>query len=258
MKQNKNRRLHRLLLKNCNSEGQVCNLPEDLMHYASRVLRLREGETLRIWNGQNSEYLATIHYVSKKLAQVHVSEQLPVMNTELNWPFHVIQALPEGDKMDWILEKCTELGVNGFHPVLAQRSVVKLEGDRAIKRQLHWERVILSASLQSERGHLPQVETVKSLKLTLEYIKHTWPNALLLWFTPGSPLSFRKSIESVSIKVPLFICVGPEGGWTSEETELAVQMGAISVNFSRRVLRTETFAMACVAQLTALFNLESN
>ncbi|MFN7506785.1 MAG: RsmE family RNA methyltransferase, partial [Limnobacter sp.] len=158
MKQDKGKRLPRFLLEHCNSVGQVLDLPDDLMHYASRVLRLRDGEALRVWNGKGCEYHATVHYLSKKLAQIHIGEQLALRNTELNRPVHVLQALPEGDKMDWVLEKCTELGVAGFHPVQAQRSVVKLEGERAAKRQAHWERVVLAASLQSEREQLARVE----------------------------------------------------------------------------------------------------
>lgn len=261
MKQDHGKRLPRFLLEHCNSVGQVLDLPDDLMHYASRVLRLRDGEALRVWNGSGAEFQASVHYLSKKLAQVHIGEQLTTPETELNRPVHVLQALPESDKMDWVLEKCTELGVAGFHPVQAQRSVVKLEGERASKRQSHWERVVLAASLQSERGQLPKVDSVKSLKTALETIVQTWPNAQVLWFTPQASTPLRQWTAEAAPNVPntpLFICVGPEGGWSPEETALATEMGALPLNFSQRVLRTETFAVACVAQLTALLNLEAN
>ena len=256
MKQEKGKRLPRFLLEHCNSEGQVLDLTDDLMHYASRVLRIRDGEALRVWNGQGSEFKATVQYVSKKLAQVHIGEKLAVPETELNRAVHVLQALPEGDKMDWILEKCTELGVAGFYPVQAQRSVVKLEGERASKRQAHWERVVLSASLQSERGTLPKVEPVRLLKDALEQISHHWPDAQVLWFTPHTEMRLIQWAQATRPTGPLVICVGPEGGWTLEETELAAATGAVPLSFSQRVLRTETFAMACVAQMTALLSLE--
>jgi 16S rRNA (uracil1498-N3)-methyltransferase len=158
--------------------------------------------------------------------------------------------------MDWILEKCTELGVAGFQPVQAQRSVVKLEGERASKRQVHWERVVLSASLQSERGILPKVEPVRSLKNALEQISHHWPDVQVLWFTPHTEMRLTAWAQATRPTGPLVICVGPEGGWTPEETELAAAAGAVPLRFSQRVLRTETFAMACVAQMTALLSLE--
>lgn len=258
MKQDKGKRLPRFLLEHCNSVGQVLDLSDDLMHYASRVLRLRDGEALRVWNGKGCEYHATVHYESKKLAQIHVVEQLTLRNTELNRPVHVLQALPEGDKMDWVLEKCTELGVAGFHPVQAQRSVVKLEGERAAKRQAHWERVVLAASLQSERGQLALVEPVRSLSAALEHLRKTWPNAQVLWFTPQAEQTLRNWALQAKPGEPLIICVGPEGGWSPEETDTATQLGALPLNFSQRVLRTETFAVACTAQLTALLNLEAH
>ena len=258
MKQDKGKRLPRFLLGHCNSVGQVIDLPDDLMHYASRVLRLRDGEALRVWNGKGCEYRATVQYVSKKLAQIHVGETLQVHNTELNRPVHVLQALPEGDKMDWVLEKCTELGVAGFHPVQAQRSVVKLEGERASKRQAHWERVVLAASLQSERGQLAAVEPVQPLAAALEYIRQALPGAHVLWFTPHANASFKSWANHAEPVSPIVICVGPEGGWTDEETALASSLGALPLRFSQRILRTETFAVACVAQLTALLGLEEN
>ncbi|HEX4855283.1 MAG TPA: 16S rRNA (uracil(1498)-N(3))-methyltransferase [Limnobacter sp.] len=258
MKHDSGRRLPRFLMEHCSTPGQVLELPETLMHYASRVLRLREGESLRIWNGVSAEYLASIHYISKKIAQVQVGEQLALPDTELNRPVHVLQALPEGDKMDWILEKCTELGVACFHPVQASRSVVKLDSDRAVKRQLHWERVVLAASLQSERNRLPTVQPVRSLQDSLDFLNTAAPDASLLWFTPRAEYRMVDwAAQAEGIK-PLVICVGPEGGWTPEETEMATRRGAQALNFSQRVLRTETFATACTAQLTALLKLETH
>ena len=118
--------------------------------------------------------------------------------------------------------------------------------------------MILAASLQSERGNLPAVEPVKTLRAALEYIAQTWPDAQILWFTPLAEATMRHWALKAEQNAPLFICVGPEGGWSPEETALATELGALPLNFSQRVLRTETFAVACVAQLTALLNLEHN
>ncbi len=256
MKQEKNKSPPRFLLKHCNDVGQVIDLNDNLMHYASRVLRLRDQDTLRIWNGHGCDYLGTIHYVSKKLAQVRIEQILETRNTELNRAVHIVQALPDSDKMDWILEKCTELGAVRFHPVQAQRCVVKLDSERAGKKQAHWERVVLAASLQSNRSQLALVETVKTLPETLAHIEQNWPNAQALWFNPRAEISLQQWVKSAETTAPLIICVGPEGGWTAEETSLATNWGAKPLRFSQRILRTETFGLACVAQLTALLNLE--
>ncbi|HEX4917787.1 MAG TPA: 16S rRNA (uracil(1498)-N(3))-methyltransferase [Limnobacter sp.] len=261
MKQNSNKRYPRFYLPHANSLGQTLDLPEDLMHYASRVLRLKHEDTLRVWDGSGQEWTATLHYLSKKLAQVNIYDGPHQLQTsELIMPVHILQALPEGDKMDWVLEKCTELGASAFYPVQAARSVVKLSEERANKRQNHWERVLVAASLQSERNRLPMLNAPQCLADTLAFIQAGHPNATLLWFTPEADMALPTWAKSQPFAQatpgPVVICVGPEGGWTPEETECAISQGALPMRFSRRILRTETFGVACLAQLTALLQLE--
>lgn len=252
-------------MSECNSKGQALDLSEDLMHYASRVLRLRDNSELRVWNGRGQEFMGTLHYLSKKLAEIRITEgPLPLPDTELMRPVWIAQALPEGDKMDWVLEKATELGAGAFWPIQAQRSVVRLNAERQEKKAAHWERVVQAASLQSERQHLPQLHSVMSLEAAFESIAKQAPGAQLLWFTPEARTTLTQWCAGVSGQLPvtqplqpLVICVGPEGGWSGEETQWAVEHGAVALQFSRRILRTETFALACLSQLTALLQLES-
>lgn len=235
------------------------------MHYASRVLRLRDNSELRVWNGRGQEFMGTLHYLSKKLAEIRITEgPLPLQDTELMRPVWIAQALPEGDKMDWVLEKTTELGASAFWPIQAQRSVVRLNAERQEKKAAHWERIVQAASLQSERQHLPQLHSAMSLEAAFESIAKQAPGAQLLWFTPEASTTLTQWCTGVSGQLPvtqplqtLVICVGPEGGWSGEETQWAVEHGAVALQFSRRILRTETFALACLSQLTALLQLES-
>lgn len=253
------KRKPRFYLAQAKSQGQTLLLDDDLMHYASRVLRLLDGASLRIWNGLGEEFNGQIQYLSKKLAQVTLTgPALGLDGMELARRVFVLQALPEGDKMDWVLEKCTELGATGFYPVQAERSVVKLDGERAKKRHAHWERIVMAASLQSERALLPQVHGIGQLDGTLAQLVQNHPSAELLWFTPqaGHSLGMWASKASPSPDCPLIVCVGPEGGWSARETELAMQMGAQPLKFSNRILRTETFAIACLSQLTARLGLD--
>ncbi|GLR27173.1 16S rRNA (uracil(1498)-N(3))-methyltransferase [Limnobacter litoralis] len=252
-------------MSECNSKGQALDLSEDLMHYASRVLRLRDNSELRVWNGRGQEFMGTLHYLSKKLAEIRITEgPLPLQDTELMRPVWIAQALPEGDKMDWVLEKTTELGASAFWPIQAQRSVVRLNAERQEKKAAHWERIVQAASLQSERQHLPQLHSAMSLEAAFESIAKQAPGAQLLWFTPEASTTLTQWCTGVSGQLPvtqplqtLVICVGPEGGWSGEETQWAVEHGAVALQFSRRILRTETFALACLSQLTALLQLES-
>ncbi|MCQ8896817.1 16S rRNA (uracil(1498)-N(3))-methyltransferase [Limnobacter humi] len=254
------RRVPRFYLPQAKAQGQVLPLEDDLLHYASRVLRLREGEALRAWNGAGIEFDATVHYLSKKLGEVRLNSTAQACtSTELTRAVYVLQGLPEGDKMDWVIEKCTELGAQGFFPVQAQRSVVKLNDERAEKRRLHWDRVALAAGLQSERACLPVVAPVAGLETQLQAVRQQLPNAQVMLFTPQADTNLRGWLNDTAAQgdSPLVIAVGPEGGWTPDEIETAIQSGAQCLRFSNRVLRTETFGMACLSQLVGLLNLDS-
>ena len=136
--------------------------------------------------------------------------------------------------------------------------MVKLEGERAKKRHAHWERIVMAASLQSERAVLPKVCEIGLLEGTLAQLKQSHPKAKLLWFTPHAEhtLGNWSGNASATADGPLIVCVGPEGGWSARETEQAASMGALPLKFSNRILRTETFAIACLSQLTARLGLD--
>lgn len=261
MKNTKAARTVRLFIPACNSIGQVIDLSDDLMHYCSRVVRLLDEASIIIWNGRNCQFDARLNYVSKKLAQVTViGGPVKLDHKELKLPIHIFQALPEGDKIDWVLEKCTEMGAMAFYPIQAARSVTKLQGDRAEKRHAHWQRVVTSACLQSERGALPAVHPCASLRESLSAWRGAYPKAPLLFFDPQAKNHLKGYIQKISqetLSDPIAICVGPEGGWSEDELAIAQEHGANLINFSPRVLRTETFALACLSQLVALLDLES-
>lgn len=260
------KRMNRLYLPQATALGQVIGLDEEAMHYLSRVLRILDQTDLWIWNGQGADFVGKIHYLSKKAAHIELIEG-PVDRSinELKRPIHVLQGLPEGDKMDWILEKCTELGAAGFFPVQTQRSVVKLKGERVIKRQAHWERVVQSAGCQSERGLAPTVQGISDLGAAIAQFRVEHPGAPALLFHPAAPTSLADWCESQSQSAPqtanncpILIGVGPEGGWSPEELSNAQAVGATLLRFSNRILRTETFGVACLSQLIARLDLEPN
>jgi 16S rRNA (uracil1498-N3)-methyltransferase len=256
------KRLPRFLCTDAHSVGQQLSLSEEQLHHAGRVLRLREGQSVLVWNGDGLEFLASLHFSGAKHGFFLLTDLVREMHqAELQRKLMVLQALPEGDKMDWVLEKCTELGAHAFYPVQAQRSVVRLDSTRLAKRQHHWLRVVEAACLQSERGVLPGVATCLPLAEQLKAIRTTHPEAKVLWFTPEAAVRLtdwlpQEATSHMPNQAPLVICVGPEGGWTPQETSLALDEGAQALRFSPRVLRTETFAMACVAQLTGLLRLD--
>ncbi len=238
------------------TSGAVVDLPKAIAHHACRVLRLRDGDRIVVWNGDGQEWAATLNG-DEKSANVLLSEP-NTPQLELKTPVYIIQGLPEGDKMDWVIEKCTEAGAAGFFPVSAQRSVVKLSPERAAKRLSHWQGVALAACNQSGRCVLPTVQEPLPLAQCLQAIKANLPDALCLWLNPiaDQPLTGLHYSSGETLPAAIVIAIGPEGGWTAIETEQAHAAGFVSTRLSPRVYRTETAALVTLSQMTALARLE--
>ena len=237
------------------SLGGHIELPKAIAHHAFRVLRLRESDSILLWNGDGTAYEATLHGHEKQ-ANALITTSTPTQ-VELKRAIWVAQALPEGDKMDWVIEKCTEAGVSGFFPVAAQRSVVKLNAERAAKRLIHWQAIATAACNQSGRCKLPDVQATLPIKEWLMSLDQAMPETpLKLWLNPSAHRSLPQLNWSGT--GPIVLAIGPEGGWTDQETALAHDHGFVSVGLSPRVYRTETAALVACSQITALAQLEPN
>ena len=224
-------------------------LPDDVSHHALRVLRLKRGSTIRLFNGQGGWYAATLESEGKTaLASItqHYAEE-----AELKGRITLVQGIASGDKMDWIVEKAVELGVTEFIPIAARRSVLQLSGERLNKRMQHWQRVIKSASEQCGRNRLMQLHPVSALG---DYLGNAYALAhdKRLFCHPDANLSLAEALCPAPEMLTLL--VGPEGGWSEEERALARQHSLTAVQFGRRVLRTETAGLALVSACSALLN----
>src|SRR5438105_2015563 len=135
--------------------GAVFALPEQVAHHV-QVLRLAQGETITLFNGEGGEYAATLATVEKRRVEVEV-KAFSAQDRELPYAITLAQALPESSKMDWVVEKAVELGVAGIQPLAAQRCVVRLSSERAEKKMAHWQAIVVSASEQSGRNRLAHV-----------------------------------------------------------------------------------------------------
>jgi 16S rRNA (uracil1498-N3)-methyltransferase len=154
--------------------------------------------------------------------------------------------LPEGSKMDWIIEKAVELGVAGIQPLAAQRSVVRLSAERAEKRHAHWQGVIVAASEQCGRNRLAQLAPVIDARRWFEQ-PDEGPRIL---FSPRATQSLAQWARATQPQA-VTVMVGPEGGFSAEEEDYAVQRGAVALSLGPRVLRTETAALAAVSAINA-------
>jgi 16S rRNA (uracil1498-N3)-methyltransferase len=225
--------------------GATVDLPEALAHHL-HVVRQQPGAALTLFNGEGGQYRAALAELGKKRASALVEAFEPV-EVELPYALTLAQALPEGTKMDWIVEKAVELGVAAIEPLAAQRSVVRLAGERAEKRHAHWEAVVVAASEQSGRNRLARVAPLAELPRWLAQPAADTQRILL---SPRATQSLAQWARSVPPQA-LTLLVGPEGGFTDQEEQAALAHGALALSMGPRVLRTETAGLAALAALNA-------
>lgn len=222
--------------------GATVDLPEAVAHHL-HVLRMAPGAALTLFDGRGGQYRAQLAELGKRRATAQV-DAFDAAEVELPYALTLAQALPEGSKMDWIIEKAVELGVAAIAPLAARRSVVRLSGERAEKRHAHWEGVIVAASEQCGRNRLAALAPVADLGRWLD-APAAQPRILL------SPRATQSLAAWAHANGPqaLTLLVGPEGGFTGEEEEAALAAGALALSMGPRVLRTETAALAAMAML---------
>lgn len=223
---------------------QALALPADLAHYALRVLRLKDGAAVILFDGLGGEYEAVLR-VQGKSAEALVGAH-HALEAELPGRITLVQGLPSGDKMDWIVEKAVELGANRLIPIAARRSVVQLNPEREVKRLKHWQRIAQSASEQCGRNRLMRIDAPLNLEACLDALDAAGP-ALLCHPEAGKTLG-----QALGPEPDVTLLVGPEGGWSPEEQQLALRRGATPIRFGTRVLRTETAGLALIAAVSAL------
>lgn len=239
--------LTRLYVKSPLSAGADLELDSEKARYLGRVMRLRVGDTLSVFNGDDGEFHATLTSVTKDSASAHLVSPIET-STESPLKVHLVQGISRGERMDFVVQKATELGVKRITPVLTEYGVVKLNPDRASKRRDHWQGVAESACEQSGRIRPPLIDEVISL------------NA---WFgerpkDPGTDLVLRPGAIDRLTAIPepstkLCLLIGPEGGLSDSEYDDAQVAGFQPVTLGPRILRTETAAVAAIAIVQSLW-----
>ncbi|WP_126446508.1 16S rRNA (uracil(1498)-N(3))-methyltransferase [Sulfuricystis multivorans] len=227
--------------------GALVELPETVCHHALRVLRMRNGDRLILFDGNGGEWQATLKVGAGGTAQALLGEFDPI---ERESPLQVTlaQALPAGDKMDWIVEKCVELGVAAIQPLAAKRSVMRLSLERMARRVQHWNAIAAAACEQCGRNRVPIVAPVLDLHQYLATAQAQ--NACRLLLAPQGEDTLRSLARPTA---PIVVMVGPEGGWDDGEIIAAQAAGFARVRLGPRVLRTETAGAALLAALQALW-----
>ncbi|MBK0395082.1 16S rRNA (uracil(1498)-N(3))-methyltransferase [Kingella bonacorsii] len=220
------------------------SLPDNIVRHI-HVLRLNTGDNITLFNGTGSDFDATLQEIGKRHAECHITAQRqPENESALN--ITLVQAVSSGERMDFTLQKSVELGVRAIQPIISERCVVRLSGERADKRVQRWQDIVIAACEQSGRSIVPTVQPIVSFS---DYLRQMPPELHLM-------MSLRRATTLRDITPApqtLRLMIGPEGGWTPAEEQAALAAGVQTITLGKRVLRTETAAMAAMAAMQVLW-----
>jgi len=249
------------------SPGGVIEMPAAAAVHLIKVLRVRSGEELVLFNGDGREFTAAVESVRGSRLIVAVGEAREV-DRESPLAITLVQCIARGDRMDVIVQKATELGVARIVPVLSRRSVVRLEADQAESKAAHWRGIAVGACAQCGRNRLPRIELPQRL---IDYLAEPWAGAARLLLDPdfetpaaspfaNAPLAPAALGGTARVGAPgaapvaaLEIAIGPEGGFDDEELEAFRVCRFSAVRLGPRILRTETAAIAALSWLQSSY-----
>lgn len=223
--------------------GQALSLPAGAARHV-QVLRLQPGAVITLFNGEGGEFEATVTRMGRSDVEVEVGLHQAV-EREAPRAIHLLAGITANERMDWLVEKATELGVASITPLVAERSVLKLKGERADKKLAHWQGVAVAAAEQCGRNRVPVVHPAVSLT---DWLARPTVSALrcVLSLAPGT----RSLSSAAGGGEPLVVLSGPEGGLSPAEETLALSSGFVPVTLGPRVLRAETAPLAVLAALS--------
>ncbi len=229
--------------------GQVMDLPATAARHV-QVLRMQPGHTLTLFNGEGGEFSAEVQHMGRSDVRVVVGEHRDV-ECEALCQVHLAVGMPANERMDWLVEKATELGVHRITPLMTERSVVRLTGERAEKKQAHWQAVAASASEQCGRNRVPLIDLPERLDA---WLARQTPQAdvvhgVLSLHASTQPLNALRD-EAAEKPQTWVLLNGPEGGLSDAEDAAARNKGFVALSLGERVLRAETAALGALALLT--------
>ena len=227
------------------SPDSVVELPDNVVRHLN-VLRVKNTEEIVLFNGNGKSYPTLPEVLEKRRASVRILREEATDNeSPLN--ITLVQAVSAAERMDFTLQKSVELGVAEIRPVISERCVVRLSGERAEKRVARWQEIVVSACEQSGRNIVPKVLPLTTYAQALQQLPQE-TSKLLMSLNRAQKLS---DVQPQSGKVVFM--VGPEGGWTEKEEQQAFDAGFQSVTLGKRVLRTETASLAAIAAMQMLW-----
>ncbi|WP_435627692.1 16S rRNA (uracil(1498)-N(3))-methyltransferase [Candidatus Ferrigenium straubiae] len=227
--------------------GGSFDLPPEAAHHAARVLRLREGDRVEMFDGIGNACHGVVAAIEgRRVAVDHIS----ATDADRESPLRVMlaQAMTSSEKMDWVIQKVTELGVAEIQPLATERSVARLSAERAAKRLEHWQQVAISACEQCGRNLLPEIHAPLDIMVWLQQMKEA-PGTKLILLPQGATSLHNQPRPQGGVT----LLIGAEGGFAEAESEAALRCGFTPIRLGVRVLRTETAAIAGLAALQTLW-----
>lgn len=227
--------------------GGTFELPPEAAHHAARVLRLREGDRVEMFDGLGNGCSGVIAELGGRRVVVG---GITAGSVDRESPLRVMlaQALSSSEKMDWVVQKATELGVAEIQPLATERSVARLAAERAAKRIEHWRQVAISACEQCGRNLLPEIHAPLDVMVWLQQMKELPGTKLILLPQGAASLHAQARPQGKAV-----LLIGAEGGFTQAESDSALHCGFTPIRLGARVLRTETAAVAGLAALQTLW-----
>ncbi|MCE5196842.1 MAG: 16S rRNA (uracil(1498)-N(3))-methyltransferase [Negativicutes bacterium] len=245
----------RFFITDAQIRGSQVFLGAEDAHHMAKVLRLQVGDEILCPNGQGRLYRVVLQKLEAARAVgeiVAVTEE----NSEAQLQITLAQCLPKGERWDFILQKCTELGVGSFQPLISERTVVQIKSAEREKKRERWQKIVREAAEQSQRGKCPAVLEAIPYERFLQQLA-SYDSVLLAWEKEAAN-SLLPVLQTIAQPQNMALIIGPEGGLTAQEAAAAVRAGAIPVSFGPRILRAETAAMAfCTMVLYHYHEMES-
>lgn len=220
--------------------GESLSLDESARRHVGQVLRLKAGQSITLFDGHGGQFPATIDRIERREIVANIGQQEPI-EQESPLTTHLFQGISKGERMDYAIQKATEIGVTSITPLLCERTVVRIEPKRMEKKMAHWQGVAISACEQCGRNQLPEIRPVLSLK---EALSHAGGSRIVL-----DPDGDHRLSDLPPNQQAVSLLIGPEGGLSPSELDQANSHEFSRVRIGPRVLRTET---ATVVALTAL------
>lgn len=224
--------------------GETIELSPEAGQHVGVVLRMQLGDSLTLFDGNNHQVEARITAIKKKQVLVLLGEPKEI-SKESSLSIHLAQGISKGDRMEWVMQKATELGVGAITPLITERCAVKLDTDRLQKKVSQWQAIAVAACEQSGRNSIPTVHFPISLG---QFLKQNQAELSLI-LDPRGQKSWR---EYTPLPLDIALLVGPEGGFSEDELTLALKQNIQPLSLGPRILRTETAAISALSVLQAL------